>query len=209
MGEPELARVTDGDAATVESMDRDGARFRLENGSVTKLGQRDPQLRHIDRAFAATVHAFQRRTVDRILEATPTENPRLTKQSAFYVAISRAREAAVLVTDDAHKLADRLAALNATVKQAAYETVFGRDAGRERESDHLTRASDAMDRGHGIRRRRAGLHKRELHFVVESTASRAARAVPNASPNARRPPNRSRRRLELPRFGGRLRAVAR
>lgn len=34
VGESELGRVTDGDAATVESMDRDGARFRLENGSV-------------------------------------------------------------------------------------------------------------------------------------------------------------------------------
>ena len=28
--------------------------------------------------------------------------------------------------------------------------MFGRDAGRERSDDHVTRASDAMDRGHGI-----------------------------------------------------------
>ena len=31
------------------------------------------------------------------------------------------------------------------------ETVFGRDAGHERGDDHVTRASDAMDRGHGQR----------------------------------------------------------
>ena len=33
---------------------------------------------------------------------------------------------------------------------AIRETVFGRDAGHERGDDHVTRASDAMDRGHGI-----------------------------------------------------------
>ena len=32
----------------------------------------------------------------------------LTNQPAFYVALSRARDAAALVTDDAHKLVDRL-----------------------------------------------------------------------------------------------------
>ena len=37
-------------------------------------------LRHIDRAFAATVHAFQGRTVDRILAAMPAENPKLVNQ---------------------------------------------------------------------------------------------------------------------------------
>ena len=57
------------------------------------------QLRHIDRAFAATVYSFQGKTGDRILTAMPAENPRLTNQPAFHVAISRARDTAVLVTD--------------------------------------------------------------------------------------------------------------
>ena len=38
----------------------------------------------------------------------PAENPNLVNQRAFYVAISRARDRAELVTDDAHKLADKL-----------------------------------------------------------------------------------------------------
>lgn len=88
----------------------------------------------------------------------PAENPGLTNQPAFYVAVSRARDTAELVTDDAHRLADqleratgeRLAALDATAKQAAWETVFGREPAHDRERDHVTRASDAMDRGHGI-----------------------------------------------------------
>ena len=52
--------------------------------------------------------ATPRRTVDRILAAMPAENRRLTNQPAFYVGISRARDTAVLVADDAHKLAEQL-----------------------------------------------------------------------------------------------------
>ena len=147
--------LTNGETATVDAVGRDGVRFRLENGTLATLWQNDPQLRHIDRAFAATVHAFQGRTVDRIVAALPAGNPKLTDQRAFYVAISRARDTAQLVTDDAHKLADqlqratgeRLAALDATAKQAAWETVFERGAGPDRGGDRVTRASDAMDKG--------------------------------------------------------------
>ena len=152
--------LTNGETATVDAVGRDGVRFRLENGSLATLRQHDPQLRHIDRAFAATVHAFQGRTVDRILAAMPAENPNLVNQRAFYVAISRARDAAHLVTDDAHRLADRLeratgerlAALDATAQRAAYETVFGQDRDREQGGDHVTRASHAMDRGAEVAR---------------------------------------------------------
>ena len=103
-----VSGLTNGETATVDSIDRDGVRFRLGNGSVTRLGQHAPRLRHIDYAFAATVHAFQGRTVDRIIAAMPTGNPNLTSQPAFYVAISRARDSALLVTDNACKLAGQI-----------------------------------------------------------------------------------------------------
>ena len=161
--------LTNGETATVESVGRNGVVFRLDDGKIARLGDGDAQLRHIDRAFAATVHAFQGRTVDRILAAMPAGNPNLVNQRAFYVAISRARDAAQLVTDDAHKLADRLeratgerlAALDATAKQAAWETVFGRGAGHDREGGHVTRAPDAMDRGLEPDRRGHREHERE------------------------------------------------
>ncbi|MYB13381.1 MAG: hypothetical protein F4X42_09025 [Rhodospirillaceae bacterium] len=164
--------LTNGETATVEAVGRDGVRFRLENGTLATLWQNDPQLRHIDRAFAATVHAFQGRTVDRIVAAMPAGNPKLTDQRAFYVAISRARETAMLVTDDAHKLADqlqratgeRLAALDATAKQAAWAAVFERGAGHDREANHLTRAPDAMDRGLEVAREGQDGQVRERHL---------------------------------------------
>ena len=149
--------LVNGEVATVERIEKDGVRFRLGDGSVTKLADGDPQLRHTDRAWAATVHAFQGKTVDRIVAAMPAGNPQLTNQQAFYVAISRARDRADLVTDDAWKLADqlekatgeRISALDATAKQAAHEAVFGRDPAHDRGADHVTRASDTMERGLG------------------------------------------------------------
>ena len=57
--------LTNGETATVETVERNGVLFRLDDGKLAKLGNGDAQLRHIDRAFAATVHAFQGRTVER------------------------------------------------------------------------------------------------------------------------------------------------
>ncbi len=147
--------LVNGAVATVERVERDGVRFRLEDGSSTRLADGDPQLRHLDRAWAATVHAFQGRTVDRIIAAMPADNSRLTTQQAFYVAISRARDRAELVTDDAWKLADqlqkatgeRVAALDGVALQAAHETVFGVGDRAERERGHALQAPEAAEQG--------------------------------------------------------------
>ena len=146
--------LVNGAVATVERVERDGVRFRLEDGSAAKLADGAPQLRHLDRAWAATVHAFQGRTVDRIIAAMPADNSRLTTQQAFYVAISRARDRAELITDDAWKLADqlqkatgeRVAALDGVALQAAHETVFGVKGDIERERGHAADASGTTDR---------------------------------------------------------------
>ena len=148
--------LVNGAIATVERIERDGIRFRLEDGSVTRLADTAPQLRHLDRAWAATVHAFQGRTVDRIIAAMPADHPKLTTQQSFYVAISRARDRAELVTDDAWKLADqlekatgeRISALDGVALQAAHETVFGVGSGAQRGLDHARHAPEATERGH-------------------------------------------------------------
>ena len=84
--------------------------FRLEDGRPLTLPKDDPQLRHVDRAWAATVHAFQGRTVDRVIAAMEAEHAHLTTQKTFYVEISRARHHAELVTDDRLALRERLEA---------------------------------------------------------------------------------------------------
>ncbi|MCY3760266.1 MAG: hypothetical protein OXH50_03380, partial [Gemmatimonadetes bacterium] len=83
-------------------------------------------------------------------------HPNLTTQQAFYVAISRARDRAELVTDDARKLADqlekvtgeRVAALDGVALQAAHETAFGVRNGAERGPDRAQHAPGATERSH-------------------------------------------------------------
>ncbi len=85
--------------------------FRLEDGKTMDLGKGDPQLRHLDHAWASTVHAFQGRTVDNVIAAMEARHPHLTTQKSFYVEISRARDRAELVTDDAAELRAQLQAV--------------------------------------------------------------------------------------------------
>ena len=94
--------------AEVVSVGKDRVSFRLEDGRMLALGRNDPQLRHLDHAWASTVHAFQGRTVDNVIAAMEANHPHLTTQKSFYVEISRARDRAELVTDDATQLRERL-----------------------------------------------------------------------------------------------------
>ena len=94
--------------AEVVSASEDRVSFRLEDGQALALGRNDLQLRHLDHAWASTVHAFQGRTVDNVIAAMEADHPHLTTQKSFYVEISRARDRAELVTDDAERLRERL-----------------------------------------------------------------------------------------------------
>ena len=94
--------------AEVVSAGKDRVSFRLEDGRSLALGRNDPQLRHLDHAWASTVHAFQGRTVDNVIAAMEANHPHLTTQKSLYVEISRARDRAELVTDDAERLRERL-----------------------------------------------------------------------------------------------------
>ena len=126
---------------------RDGkVSFRLEDGRTLEMTGGDPQLRHIDRAWASTVHAFQGRTVDTVIAALEANHPNLTSQKMLYVEISRARDRAELVTDDREALretlqavtGERIAALEAVgaekAKPAGMATGTGRDAEKSGET---------------------------------------------------------------------------
>ena len=120
--------------------------FRLEDGKTLELGRNDPQLRHVDHAWASTVHAFQGRTVDNVIAAMEARHPHLTTQKSFYVEISRARDRAELVTDDAAELrtqlqeatGERIAALEGIGELPRHEPGKAADhaatAGRDRET---------------------------------------------------------------------------
>jgi len=124
--------------AEVSEVGNGRVKLRLEEGRNLELGRNDPQLRHLDHAWASTVHAFQGRTVDNVIAAMEARHPHLTTQKSFYVEISRARDRAELVTDDAKELraqlqavtGERIAALEGIGETAAAERDRAVDAGR-------------------------------------------------------------------------------
>ena len=73
--------------AEVAKVDGDRVTFRLEDGRMLDLAPGDQQLRHVDRAWASTVHAFQGRTVNTVIAAMEANHPHLTTQKSFYVEI--------------------------------------------------------------------------------------------------------------------------
>ena len=159
-----VSGLTNGQVAAVESVGQDGFRFRLEDGSPMKFGERDPQHRHLDRAWAATIHAFQGRTVDRIIAAMPSGNANLVNQKSLYVAISRARDRADLVTDDPKRLADqleratgeRIAALDAVAEQAVLVAGKQGELILETHEERSWEAGDGLDHGQEAERIEVG-----------------------------------------------------
>ena len=148
--DPALGLVN-GQVAEVDSIEKDGVRFRLEDGTALHLTANDPQLRHLDRAWASTAHTFQGRTVDNVIAAMEANHPHLTTQRTFYVAISRARDRAELVTDDAARLSqhlekatgERITALDAVKKYVTLEVVIGDEKHQEHTAGRDRRAQEA------------------------------------------------------------------
>ena len=128
--------------AEVQSVEGGRVAFRLEDGRKLELGRNDPQLRHLDHAWASTVHAFQGRTVDNVIAAMEANHPHLTTQKSFYVEISRARDRAELVTDNAKALREQLE--TATGERISALEGIGEVARQER--------SKGMEQGAGTER---------------------------------------------------------
>ena len=108
--------------AEVASVRGSRVSIRLEDGRMLEIGKHDPRLRHLDHAWAATVHGFQGRTVDNVIAVMEAAHPHLTTRKTFYVEISRARHGAELVTDDARALREQLEAVTGE-RIAALEAV--------------------------------------------------------------------------------------
>ena len=134
---------------------RDGrVMFRLEDGCMLDQQQGDAQLRHVDRAWASTVHAFQGRTVDTVIAAMEANHPNLMTQKTLYVKISRARDRAELVTDDKAALREQLEA--ATGEWIAALEAIEPDKAKRREAALDTNRSADLNGGAAMSREREG-----------------------------------------------------
>ena len=102
--------LINGERAEVAAIARGRVRLVLADGREVSLRADDPQLRHIDYAWSSTVHGAQGSTADGVIAVLDTSHRALTDQSTFYVEISRARDRAVVLTDNLDELVEVLEA---------------------------------------------------------------------------------------------------
>ena len=175
--------LVNSDTAEVASVRGNRVAFRLGDGRRLELGKFDPQLRHLDHAWASTVHAFQGRTVDNVIAVMEAKHPKLSTQKSFYVEISRARYSAELVTDDAKELRETLEAatgervsalegIGAAEKALAEEKDRGRGLEGSLDRPSATR-DEAADKGREPEREKVS----EPERTAELDKSRGSRGI--------------------------------
>ncbi|MEN3326549.1 MAG: hypothetical protein V7638_1356 [Acidobacteriota bacterium] len=133
-------RIVNGELGTINQIEPEHIRATLDSGREVTF---DPQqFRHIDHGYAVTSHSSQGLTVDRVLiNADTQESLRLLNDRMAYVAVSRAREEALIYTDSTQNLRESLN--RATNKEMALEATNNksRDLQQDRNgltNDHLT-----------------------------------------------------------------------
>ncbi|WP_086738389.1 MobF family relaxase [Erythrobacter colymbi] len=91
---------------TVTGIDpeRQQATIALANGREQRLDLTDPRDAHLRHAYVQTAHAAQGQTAERVLIHADSRSANLVDQKMLYVALSRARSEAIVVTDDKARL---------------------------------------------------------------------------------------------------------
>jgi conjugative relaxase-like TrwC/TraI family protein len=101
--------VANRDLGTIQQFEDDG-RITVSMDGGRKTITFDPhEMRHFDHGYAVTSHSSQGLTSERVLVNMDTEvHPELINSRFAYVAISRASQDALIYTNDASNLAERL-----------------------------------------------------------------------------------------------------
>jgi ATP-dependent exoDNAse (exonuclease V) alpha subunit len=128
-------RIVNGELGTINKIEPDHLRVSLDSGREVSF---DPQqFRHLDHGYAVTSHSSQGLTVDRVLiNADTQESLRLLNDRMAYVAVSRAREEALIYTDSTQNLRESLN--RATNKEMALEATNSKSRDIQQEHDGLT-----------------------------------------------------------------------
>ncbi len=130
--------LDNGAVAGILSIGRRRLKLLTDDGRVLDWRHDDPQLRHMLHAWASTVHAAQGMTRDRAIAVADAGHGHLGGLQSFYVQISRARDTAVVLTDDRESLAAALEA-DSGERLTALEALGEDIALPEREEEEATR----------------------------------------------------------------------
>ena len=147
--------LANGDRAEVTEIGPRRVSFLGEDGRAFALSRRDMQLRHLDHAWSSTVHGAQGITRDNVIAVLDSGHGALTDQATFYVELTRARDRAVVLTDNRE---DLMAALEEATGEhiSALEAVGEDPAVRVTEREALWPQLSAW-RAHAARAGEAGL----------------------------------------------------
>ncbi|MDE0417755.1 MAG: relaxase domain-containing protein [bacterium] len=100
--------LLNGEEAQILSIGPKNLKLRTADGRTLTLAHDDPQLHFIDHAWTSTVHAAQGITCDQVIAVLDANQGAIAGQAAFYVELTRARDNAVLLTDDRDGLVEAL-----------------------------------------------------------------------------------------------------
>jgi conjugative relaxase-like TrwC/TraI family protein len=128
-------RIVNGELGSITKIEPEHLRVALDSGREVTF---DPQqFRHLDHGYAVTSHSSQGLTVDRVLiNADTRESFRLLNDRMAYVAVSRAREDALIYTDSTQNLRESLN--RATNKEIALEATNSKSRDLQQDRDGLT-----------------------------------------------------------------------
>jgi conjugative relaxase-like TrwC/TraI family protein len=159
-------RVVNGELGTITKIDPNEIHVGLDSGHEITF---DPQrFRHVDHGYAVTSHSSQGLTVDRVLlNADTQESVRLLNDRLAYVALSRARDEALIYTDSVPSLRETLS--RAADKEMALEAARDNSREKQQERDDLTNDPLAP---HTLPRPEHDLDQNTTH--IEATQAEAA-----------------------------------
>src|SRR5207253_5833014 len=96
-------RVANGELATIAKIGDEEVTVKLDSGREVSF--ETEKFRHLDHGYAVTSHSSQGTTVDRVLINADTQESRvLLNDRMAYVAVSRAREDAIVYTNSIEEL---------------------------------------------------------------------------------------------------------
>ena len=182
--------LANGDRAEVLEIGKKALRLQLADGREMTFVRDDPQLRHLAYAYASTVHAAQGQTHDRVIAVLDTGAGPLVNQQTLYVQLSRAREQAVVLTDNREQLVETLEANTGerlTALEATGETIPDRAPAMTppaKAAVSMEAATAFLDDMREERERRAEAEAAARRLAEAEAVLAAARAVAEAAERA-------------------------
>ena len=159
-------RIVNGELGTITTIEQNQISVALDTGNEITFDQQ--RFRHIDHGYAVTSYSSQGLTVDRVLlNADTRETVQLLNDRMAYVALSRARDEALIYTDSVPSLRETLS--RAADKETALEATRDNSRDKQQERNNLTNNPLAP---HDLPHTEHGLDQDTTH--IEATQAEAA-----------------------------------